>query len=314
MNFLNRKSLLDRYMADVNSYLPLKNRKDIVEELRSNLSEKLADQAEEAGAELTEESQVQILSEFGHPLRIAAQYQGNSRSLIGPTLYPFYRVSVLVSLTISTAIITVLLLSEVFFGLDLGVSGPWMLVNSYIYILGVITLGYALTERLMEHYKYLDSWQPDALEQPDNSMASAWGALIACIAAITWLVILNLVPTDYTFDTLLGRNPNPIQTLVLWMKIETLILIPQFFYLIFNQTWSKSRLLLRIGSELILTVGCIIILVSNVEGLGMIYHDLPPSLIAALYYVLWGMIVASGFSAFHFWRKLTHIGRSMASE
>lgn len=38
MNFLNRKSLLDRYMADVNSYLPLKNRKDIVEELRSNLS------------------------------------------------------------------------------------------------------------------------------------------------------------------------------------------------------------------------------------------------------------------------------------
>ena len=86
MNFLTKKSPLDRYIADVESYLPAKNRADIAEELRANLAEKLADRAEDSDVEVSEESEIELLSEFGHPLRLAAQYQGEERSLIGPTL------------------------------------------------------------------------------------------------------------------------------------------------------------------------------------------------------------------------------------
>lgn len=308
MNFLDKKSPLDRYIADVKSYLPRKNRDDIVEELRANLSDKLAERAEASVIEMTTDAQIKTLSEFGHPLRVAAEYQGEGRSLIGPTLYPFYRMSVLVSLAVSTCIILLLLLSELIFRVDLGdVSGVWLFVNTYIYIVGVITAGFVLTERLMERHKYLDSWEPNAWDHSNNALVSAWGALISCIAAVTWLVILNLVDIDHDLDTLIGRNPNPIYTLVLWSKIQTLVLIPQYFYLIFNQAWSRNRLLLRMFSELILTQGCVIVLFSNAQAVLQNYPDVPPSMATTFTYVLWGMIIVSSLSAYSYWHKLTRI-------
>ncbi len=308
MNFLAKKSPLDRYIADVKSYLPVKNRADIIEELRANLTEKLADRGEDFGGELNEQAEIELLSEFGHPLRVAAEYQGSARSLVGPTLYPFYKMSVLVSLVISTCVLISIMLAEVFFRVDLGdVARPWMFVNTYIYIIGVITTGYVLTERLMERHNYLESWEPNALEQPDNALASAWGALASCIVAVTWLVILNLVSFEHSFDTLLGQNQNPIYTLVLWMKIETVVLIPQYFHLVFNQTWSRNRLLLRIGSELILSLGCVVVLLSNAGNLALNYPDVPASLVAVFYYVLWGMIIGTTLSAYSYWRKLKRL-------
>ncbi|GJM12917.1 MAG: hypothetical protein DHS20C12_13200 [Pseudohongiella sp.] len=311
MNFLGKKSPLDRYIADVKSYLPNKNRADIVEELHANLSEKLADRAEEAVGEMSEQSEIAVLSEFGHPLRVAAQYQGEQRSLIGPSLYPFYRMSVLISLVISTCVLLAIVLAEIFFRVDLsGVSRPWVFVNTYIYIVGVITIGFVLAERLMERHNYLDSWEPDAFEKPDNALASAWGAIIACIVAVTWLTILNLVDIEHSITTLLGQNPNPIHTLVLWMKVEMVILVPQYFHLIFNQTWSRGRLLLRIGSELILTLGCAVVLITNAENLGLNYPDVPASLARVFYFVLWGMIIATTLSAYSYWRKLARLVRA----
>lgn len=308
MNFLTKKSPLDKYIADVKSYLPAKNRADIVEELRANLSEKLADRAEESGGEMNEKSEIELLSEFGHPLRIAAEYQGEARSFIGPTLYPFYRMSILVSLGISTSVLLAINLAQSFFRVDLGdVSGPWLFVNTYIYIIGVITIGYVLTERLMERHNYLDSWEPNAFETPDNVLASAWGALIACIVAVTWLVILNLVSIEHSLETLLGQNLNPIHTLVFWMKIEMVVLIPQYFHLVINQTWSRNRLLLRIASELILSLGCVVVLLSNARNLGLYYPDVPHSLATGFYYVLWGIIVVTTLSAFSYWRKISRL-------
>jgi HAAS len=308
MNFLAKKSPLDKYIADVKSYLPAKNRADILEELRANLSEKLADRAEETGIELSEQSEIEILSEFGHPLSVASEYQGEARSLLGPTLYPFYKMSVLVSLIISTCVLLVIMLSEVFFRVDLGdVSRPWIFVNTYIYIIGVITIGYVLAERLMERHNYLESWEPNALDQPDNALASAWGALIACIVAVTWLVILNLVSIEHNLQTLIGRSENPVHTLIFWMKIEMVILIPQYFYLVFNQTWSRNRLLLRIGSELILSVGCAVVLLGNAENLGLNYPDVPPLLASNFYVVLWVMLIVTLVSAYGYWRKLAKL-------
>lgn len=310
MSFLRKKSPLDRYIADVKSYLPAKNRADIVEELRANLSEKLADKVEETGAELSEQSEITLLSEFGHPLRVAAEYQGEARSLIGPTLYPFYRISILGSLLISTCILFILILLEMLFRIDLGdVSRPWMFVNTYIYIIGVITLGYVFTERLMERHNYLDSWDPDAFDKPDNALASAWGALVSCIIAITFLVILNLVSLEHNLETLLGRNRNPIHTLVFWMQIKMVLIIPQHFHLMINQAWSRSRLLLRIATELILGVGCVLVLLGNAGNLSVNYPDVPPLLATIFSVVLWGILIGTLFSAYHYWRKLADLER-----
>jgi len=308
MNFLATKKPIDQYLDDVSSYLPRKNRKDIVDELRVNLTEQFADHCELSGEALTEESQIKMLSEFGHPLKVASKYQGSSTSFISPTLFPFYRMSILISLVVSTVILCILLICKQVFGIDLdGAYGPWMFVNTYITIVGVITIGYGLTEYVMERNHYLESWEPNGIAQPHNVLASAWGALISCVAAITWLVILDLIATGYSLQILLGDNPNPIYTLVLWMKIQMLVLVPQYFYLVVNQTWSRNRLVLFMASELILAVGCVIVLLTNAESLSTMYPELPQFLNAAFYYVISGMIAASLLSAFSYWRKSSRL-------
>tara|TARA_B110000444_G_C18800230_1_gene577035 strand:- start:541 stop:1479 length:939 start_codon:yes stop_codon:yes gene_type:complete len=310
MNFLTKKSPLDRYIADVKSYLPAKNRADIVEELRANLTEKLADRFEDSGSDLSEQAEIALLSEFGHPLRVAAEYQGESRALIGPILYPFYRMSIIGSLIVSSCVLLSLNLLEIFFHMDLGdVSRPWVFVNIYIYIIGVITIGYVLTELLMERHNYLDSWEPDAFEKPDNALANAWGALISCIVAVTILVILNLVSIEHSVVTLLGQNQNPIHTFVFWMKIRMVLLIPLYFHLVFNQTWSRNRLLLRIAAELILCVGCVVVLLGNVGNLNLNYPDVPYSLATIFSYLLWVIIAGTMLSSYRYWSKLVRLER-----
>jgi hypothetical protein len=55
-------------------------------------------------------------------------------------------------------------------------------------------------------------------------------ALVAYVAAVAWLVILNFLEIEHTLDTLIGNTENPIHTLVLWVKIQMLVLISQYFY------------------------------------------------------------------------------------
>ncbi len=311
MNFLQKESPLDKYIEDVKTYLPGKNRQDIIDELRSILEDRLTDMSAESNQAPSDEAVIEMLSDFGHPLRVAAKYQSDSRSLVGPTLYPFYRMSVMVSLIVSTCILVILLAVKSLFDIDLGdVNRVWMFVNTYIYIVGIITAGFFMAERLMERSHYLDSWQPNAMDQPDNALTSAWAAIIAVIAATTCLVILNMIGIEHSLEVLFGQADNPVHTLVFWMKIQLVILIPQYFFLIFNQTWSRNRLLLRATTELIVAIGCLVVLFTNVENLPLSYNDFPQILVAVFNYTVWGLLLAACISSAIYWRKLAVTGNA----
>ena len=88
-----------------------------------------------------------------------------------------------------------------------------------------------------------------------------------------------------------------------------MILIPQYFYLVFNQTWSRNRLLLRIASELILTVGCALVLFGNAGDVLVNYPDVPPSMARVFNFVLWGIIVVTVATAIGYWRKLSQMAQ-----
>lgn len=305
MNLFKKKSPLDNYISEVRSYLPRKNREDILEELRANLEERLADRCEESAETLDDAAIIKILSEFGHPLRIAAEYQGGNRSLIGPTLYPFYRMSIMVSMFISTCILIVFLFAQALYDIDLGeVNRPWMFVNTYIYIVGIITVGYFTAERLMERNNYLDSWQPKALKQTNDVLVSVRGSIFSVIAATTWLIILNMPNMDHSLGVLFGQEDNPIHTLVFWMKIQMVVLIPQYFYLVFNQAWSRNRLILRGSTEMLLSIGCVVVLFTNADQLLLGLPQFPERFASAFVFVVWALLLASIGSSLVFWRKL----------
>jgi hypothetical protein len=82
-------NLLERYLQAVGRYLPEETRGDTMAELRANLQEQMDDRAEELGRPLNDGDVSAILLEHGKPEKVALRYLPQ-RSLIGPTIFPFY--------------------------------------------------------------------------------------------------------------------------------------------------------------------------------------------------------------------------------
>jgi hypothetical protein len=81
--------LLERYLWAVGKYLPEAPRADTIAELRANLREHMDARSEELERPLTVAEVAAIPKEHGKPEFVAAWYFPQ-RSLIGPTIFPFY--------------------------------------------------------------------------------------------------------------------------------------------------------------------------------------------------------------------------------
>jgi hypothetical protein len=85
----DRSDLLERYLYAIGKCLSARRAEDTVAELRANLLAQIDDRAEETGKPLTEAEVVSVLKEHGPPMLVAARYLPQ-RSLIGPTIFPYY--------------------------------------------------------------------------------------------------------------------------------------------------------------------------------------------------------------------------------
>jgi hypothetical protein len=108
--------LLERYLWAVGRYLPDVSKADTVAELRANLLDRMDARAEEIGRPLTDADVAAILQEHGKPEVVALRYLPQ-QSLIGPTVFPFYL------LTMKRGLPFVVLISALAEGLAL-VSAP----------------------------------------------------------------------------------------------------------------------------------------------------------------------------------------------
>jgi hypothetical protein len=98
--------LLDRYLEAVKKHLPWQRQDDILAELKANLEAQLEDKEAELGRPLTPGEAEDWLKQLGHPIQVAARYQPQ-RSLIGPSLFPYYWYVMKVALIV-TAIVYVI--------------------------------------------------------------------------------------------------------------------------------------------------------------------------------------------------------------
>ncbi len=81
-------NLIDRYIHEVGRRLPRKSRSDIQAELRSVLVDTLEARTQ---GEPSDDDIVAVLKEFGPPQKVAASYSAEGQYLIGPALYPLFR-------------------------------------------------------------------------------------------------------------------------------------------------------------------------------------------------------------------------------
>ena len=98
--------LIERYVYEVGRQLPRKNRADIQVELKSTLVDTLEDRV---AGEPTQEDEIELLKEFGPPQKVAASYWPQGQYLIGPNLFPLFRMVVAIVLTVFVIVKLVLL-------------------------------------------------------------------------------------------------------------------------------------------------------------------------------------------------------------
>lgn len=245
-----------RYVAQVKSYLPAKDRDDVAEEIRSLLEDKILDREEELQRSLNEQETFALLKDFGHPLKVATAYRNNG-VLISEELFPIYL------LVLRYLVITLAALFAVSFAVSYvtenNSSWPGIglgdLVNMGVFYFGLITLGFHLTDKALQKRDFLANWNPGKLPDENAETESLFSIVITLIIVLVWLKLLTLVPVEHTLDELFGRNDNRLATFVLWLKLQATATIPVYIWLLLHPQWTTGKRVMIIIADLAVVVG-----------------------------------------------------------
>ena len=245
---MNANEMIDRYVNEVGEHLPRKVRADIEMELRSLLLDALE---ERAGAEPSVKGTAVLLQEFGSPEAIAAQYRP-AESLIGPELFPTYKLVVTITVSIIGGLHLLLLGLTLWQAngvdwLDIALNMVFSFGRSAILNAGIVTLIFAIIERtagdsLTLPEKKAKEWDPFALPPVKDPDRIKRGELIAGIFfGLLFLVWLNFFP-DWLGVINIGDEGSGI-----WMLVtaEFLALIPWFSASLLLDVLLKTAVLLQ---------------------------------------------------------------------
>jgi hypothetical protein len=267
-------NLLNRYLQAVARLLPKARRDDIIAELRANILSQMEDREQELGRALTEDEQVTILRHHGNPTTVAARYREDNlglafgRQLIGPELFPFYKMSLTVNL-----VITVVVLAGLGPVVAHAVGGAITLTRALIPLFTqfvVVTLIFVALDR--NKARVLDKWDlrqlPVVKANPDDGPTAAnIFTFIVTVIGTLWLALtpqwpyLLLGPGAFYLPQL-GLKAMPSWPVFYWAIVAALCarLVLQFFSLFRWPARPKARIADVILRGISLLIGVLLLL------------------------------------------------------
>lgn len=246
-------SILDRYIHEVGRHLPRKTRADILTELRSSVVDSLEDRF---GPDQTEDQVAVLLKELGRPRDVAASYRPQSQYLVGPALYPIFR---MVAGIVIAAVLGAQLLA---FGVGIFVAGdPFSplemlasLVNSIPASLGWVVFVFMILQYYdAKPYQEDKAWDPRDLPEVRPEQDIKRGELVfGLVFGTLFLALVTLFPQWIGFITSPGGKfyPNPVilDYLVL-IQVSLLANILLEIYLLWRGRWETLTRLVKLGLE-----------------------------------------------------------------
>jgi hypothetical protein len=248
-------NLIDRYLNEVGRRLPRKNRADILAELRSLLNDTLEGRVQgQAG----EDDIVALLKEFGPPAKVAANYSAKGQYLIGPALYPLFRMILGIVLA---AVLGAQLLA---FGIAVWVGGQPIrpletlagLLNSVPAAIGSLVIVFAILQWFDVRPELgNEPWDPRTLPEVDEAETVKRGErLFGIVAASVVLAILVFIPDKLGVIGLPGgeifANPVLLQYLG-WISLSLLVGIGLDIYLLWQGRWTTASRVARLAANLL---------------------------------------------------------------
>ena len=246
-------NMIDRYVHEVGRHLPRKNRTDIQAELHSLLVDMLEDRA---GPEASENEVAELLKEHGSPKAVAASYYPEGQFLIGPALYPLFKM--VTGIALAAVLGSQLLAWGLAFLVGQDAFAPFQALASLFGAIpstvGSIVIVFVILQRF-EVRPEAEVWDPESLPMIGEIADVKRGERIfGIVMGIVILVVLVFFPQWIGFMTFPGGEffANPVITQYIgWISISILVGIGLDIYLLWQGRWSTATRLARIAANLL---------------------------------------------------------------
>ena len=248
-------SLIERYIHEVGRHLPAKDRSDILVELRSSLEDALESKVNQ---EPSEADVVALLKAFGTPKEVAASYYPEGQYLVGPTLYPLFRMVIVIVLA---AVIGAQLLAVgigFFFSQEAidPVQAGLSLLNSIPAALGMVLIVFIILQRFDVQPELLDSeWDPrnlpqiEATEEPVKRGERVFSIIMTIVLLILLLIFQERIIVVFSFGWQTFTNP-VIGQYIFLITLSLLFGIGLDIYLLWQGHWDATSRLVKIAANL----------------------------------------------------------------
>jgi hypothetical protein len=191
--------LIDRYLQAVKFWLPKNQKQDIIAELSEDLRSQVEDREAELGRQLNESEVADLLKQRGRPVLVANQFRPQ-QYLIGPVLFPIYMfvlevvaafyvvpwILVWIGIAVSRAAHTGQSLIQAAASFW---TSFWPMV---FFVVGSITIIFAMLERVQAKSRFLEEWDPRKLppvRDPNRiPLSSSIVEVVANLVCLSWLV------------------------------------------------------------------------------------------------------------------------------
>jgi hypothetical protein len=190
--------LIERYLQSVKWMLPLKQRDDVIRELSDEVLSQVEEKETTLGRPLTEDEQVVLLKQLGHPLVLASRYR-KQRYLINPTTFAIYWMVLRLVLAGIFVAIAVAAVSVAATGQGLG--NALRIIFRYPFaaltVFAWVTAVFVVLDIIQVKWDFFGKWDPRTLPKlsktkPRHSMIEAVvGLMLSAIFGVWWLVGLK---------------------------------------------------------------------------------------------------------------------------
>jgi hypothetical protein len=260
------KNWIERYLYQIEKKLPQKNKKDLIEEIKSNLYDEL--EGKYGNVEPSEKEILQFLQKNGSPSEIASSYRGSQQALIGGTLYPIYLLVIKIALLASMIGLFVATSIAIGFGNQTFWTGIGSLLSTMfqtaITAVGMVTIIFVLIERFVDpdelkQKSQEDSWNPKNLAAlpTKKTVLKRWESIVAIVFLTLLLIGFNFFSDSmvWLYSANQARvvlpifNQEILTQYLPWLNIFWIAALVFHIILLVRNRWNTGFRLVKIGFD-----------------------------------------------------------------
>ena len=253
-------NLIDRYIYQVGRRLSRRQRADVEAELSSLFQDTIEDRYQ---GEPSQDETVALLKEFGSPDQVAASYRPSAQYLIGPQLYPTFKIVIGVVLLVLTIGLLVANVIGGLFGpsetndiLEQILRGVGGYIQAVLSALGSVVLICAILQRFEVNLEEHEAeWDPLDLPDVKDYDVVGRGETVAGIAfGVVFLILLNVFSDRIGLVIIFGQEPlliEIVQDSLVWLNLAILLGIGLNVILLWQGQWHLVTRLAKVVIDLL---------------------------------------------------------------